>query len=463
MTEDQTGSPKWTGRGAAVFSVVVVMALGALIYANSRSTEQVVAEAAALQAATTTIGANDLALKSLAQAVLLAEDQALGVADDTAVEAGTVEATRSLETLVAEVATLAGYRDEASEVLAPMVAGADRVIEAIDSGDSAAASRILVGEVAPASEALAVVALDIRADKAAALLATGTTSGRLARLAGFLTAFLVPLAAMLAYRRSVRRQLRLAEVQLDARVGAEREVVKAKDQFIADISHELRTPLTSIYGFSEVLLDQGALDPDAANDLVGLINQESGELARMVEDLLVAAREPGKEVPIDVSPVDVRRELGNVIEPFGRLGAQIDVNIEPRWLETDRLRIRHIVRNLVSNAHHHGGNDIVVVGRAVGDDYEIRVTDDGDGVPHAMVPRLFTRFVHEGGEALTTGSVGLGLAVARTLAIALGGELSHRRLEDRTEFTLVLRDVVDHDRVVEATGPAPLRAVASRA
>jgi signal transduction histidine kinase len=297
---------------------------------------------------------------------------------------------------------------------------------------------MLVESLVPLAETVAGDLTIERNQRAEAVDDASKSVGRLAQIAGFLTAFLLPLGAMLAYRQSLRRQLEVAEAHLDARLEAERGVGRAKDQFIANISHELRTPLTSIYGFSEVLLEEGFLDPDMAKDLVGLINSESAELARMVEDLLVAAHDEDTQLAIESAPVSMSDEIDAVLEPFRRSGVAIGGTCGTGTVLGDQLRIRQIIRNLVSNAVQHGGSTIRLFGERVGASYIVSVEDDGAGVPDHVLPRLFSRFVHRGDAPLTTGSVGLGLAVAHLLADSMKGSLDHERITGRTSFILTL-------------------------
>ena len=77
---------------------------------------------------------------------------------------------------------------------------------------------------------------------------------------------------------------------------------------------------------------------------------------------------------------------------------------------------------------------MLVTGAVEDDRVVVEVMDDGAGVPAEMVPRLFTRFVHDGEEALTVGSVGLGLAVVKELATAMGGDAAYRRTGSWTIF-----------------------------
>jgi signal transduction histidine kinase len=426
-----------TGRFAAGIAVVVVLAMGAVVYTNSRSTEQVVNDAGSLQAAEAMIGAADIHLKSLSQVAILTTDASLGLADTDIVEASIEEAESAASRLVNAGNRLA----DTSDTVIPLdaaIAAADRLLDASRSGDASETSRILVDEAAPAHGTLMTAVIAERDSLVETVTAAGTTSGWWSRIAGFLTAFLVPLIAMGAYRQVVQRQLRLAKVQLEARLEAEHEVMEAKDRFIADISHELRTPLTSIYGFSEVLLDDDFSDPQATRDLVTLVNRESGELARMVEDLLVAARDPESELSLELAAVPIAGVIGDTVHTFQRSGNAITVDAEPGVVECDHLRLAQILRNLVANSLRYGGPVVRVVGKRADDRYFVEVRDNGDGVRKEMVPRLFTRFVHADGQAITSGSVGLGLAVAARLARAMRGNLEYERERHWTIFRLTV-------------------------
>jgi signal transduction histidine kinase len=129
-----------------------------------------------------------------------------------------------------------------------------------------------------------------------------------------------------------------------------------------------------------------------------------------------------------------------------RGGAQVEVDLPTIPVWADPLRARQLLRNLVSNAIRHGGDRVMVTGSVSDDRLSVAVMDDGPGVPDEMVPRLFTRFVHDGEQALTVGSVGLGLAVVRELATAMGGDVGYQRRGSWTifEFWLPLADEEEH-------------------
>jgi signal transduction histidine kinase len=437
---------------------VLLLALGAMVFTNSRINSATLEEAGYLHAADMSLAAQDVAMKSVGQLVLVAQDFELGVAGRDAVEAAADEARSALVELESRTGALSG---QASIRVGPTLSSyqevAAAVIQLALDGEVAAATATLGGQLVPLAEQAASGITTERDERSQAVEDAHGWAGQLAQIAGLLTALLLPLGAMLAYRQSVRRQLEAAEAHLDARLDAERTVSRDKDQFIANISHELRTPLTSIYGFSEVLLEQGFVDPKIAGDLVSLINSESAELARMVEDLLVAAHDEEAPLPIEITEVDIASELDAVIAPFRRREIVVGGTYAPAVVLGDQLRIRQILRNLLSNAVQHGGPTIRIYGDEAGSRYVVSVEDDGEGVPEHVAERLFTRFVHKGETPLTAGSIGLGLAVARLLAEAMGGSLDYERITGRTSFVLALplaagdHDVVERDEILVPT------------
>ncbi len=249
---------------------------------------------------------------------------------------------------------------------------------------------------------------------------------------------LIPGAAIIIHQLIIRRQYRERRVHMEAQIEAERELNRSKDDFIAGVSHELRTPLTSILGFSEYLLEFGLVDPTESLELISMINEDSAELTRMVDDLLAAARIDADALSYNIMPLELKGEVKHLVDQYRRAGTKIEVVGARTVGLADRSRLRQILRNLISNAERYGGSQIevdiaVTRGRAV-----IRVIDDGLGVKPEMVDRLFTRFMHDGEVTLTSGSVGLGLAIARQMARDMGGDITYQRTLGMTLFSVIL-------------------------
>ena len=220
--------------------------------------------------------------------------------------------------------------------------------------------------------------------------------------------------------------------------------VRSKDQFIATVSHELRTPLTTVMGLSHELGESRGQFSDAELDeIVNLIANESTELSHLIEDLLVGARADVSTLALHPMFASIREELTNVIQGHAHQTGQEPIRIscgsarEKLW--ADPLRLRQIVRNLLTNATRYGGDDIWIEVEDRADMIVIAVVDSGPGVPKHLAARIFEAYErgHDVGRA-QPGSVGLGLAVSRRLASLMGGSLDYLRADDKTRFELVL-------------------------
>lgn len=426
--------------GAAAI-VAVSLLLTAVVFSNTVVAQRAADDARILHQAEATLGANNLALKALSQAVLLAEDEVLGVANADTTVAAIQEASMAIADLrsVTESFLIALDGDTAvGEAAGTVIRAGDEVLSLLDDGDVEGAGVLLAGPAKQAFEQLRDEAAVQRNEKLEAVASTNDLISRVGNLPAFLAAFLIPGLAILSYRRIARSQLKLAEVQLDARLASERQLVRAKDDFVANISHELRTPLTSIFGFSEILLDQGLVDPEQSLELLAIINSESGELHRMVEDLLAAARSEAGTLSVQQSLVDLASTVNSEISRARSAEKHVETNFATAQAWADRERVRHITRDLLSNAERYGGDSIRVECERQGDHVAIIVSDNGPGVEPRKAVRLFTRYVHDGDEPLMVGSVGLGLSVVRILAEAMGGDARYEREDGWSKFIVRL-------------------------
>lgn len=240
-------------------------------------------------------------------------------------------------------------------------------------------------------------------------------------------------------------QLRRAErLQADAKEQLE-NLVAAKDRFIASVSHEIRTPLTGVLGFTETLRSdwQGYSD-EQRRQFIGYIAEQSRDMSFLVEDLLVAARAELHELSVVCKPVDLGALVSSVIDLCShchpRFWDRVDVDVDGSTAIAmgDAPRIRQILRNLLTNALRYGGERIRF---AVAADHEtavIEVRDSGAGLPDDFVESMFEPYAVANRSAGVTDSVGLGLAVAHSLARLMDGELRYFREDNETVFQLQL-------------------------
>ncbi len=434
--------------GAAVSGIVALL-LAALLNANAFAASRFLDDSTRFAEAESALVTTQLSLRTLSQAVLLAEDVDLGVADAATAGDALGEARRVITELERQVDTLGIDPSDETRALS-MARG---VIAALERGDTTEAGVLLASDTLESYKALRDSIAVARDDSAAVLTNARSLARQLGTIAGFLVALLAPAAAVFAYWRIARRQLGRAHVEIDARLRAEKKVLEAKDEFIANVSHELRTPLTSIYGFSEFLVENGIIDPAEALSLITVINGESAELNRMVEDLLTSARSEAETIAYNCVAIDIAEEAATVVKPFGRMGLTVEIDCAHEQVWADQLRTRQILRNLLSNAQRWGGQNVRVTSERIGANVAITVADDGPGVPEMVATRLFTRYVHEGSDPLTKGSVGLGLAVVKILTGGMGGTISYDRVDGWSRFTLTL-PAADPDTRVAVIGTA---------
>ncbi|MCS6877388.1 MAG: sensor histidine kinase [Geminicoccaceae bacterium] len=213
-----------------------------------------------------------------------------------------------------------------------------------------------------------------------------------------------------------------------------RELDRLKDDFLATVSHELRTPLTSIRSFSEILLDNPDLGAEERAHFLRIITSESERLTRLINDVLDLSKIESGRMDWQIGPADlaelvregIRAAQGLVAEK----GVELEVAIpdEPAPVTCDRDRIVQVVLNLLSNAckfvPRPGGRVRVELQRK-GPMFEIRVEDNGPGVPPAARELVFEKFHQLTGDLNTqkpTGT-GLGLTISKQIVERFGGRI----------------------------------------
>ncbi len=157
-----------------------------------------------------------------------------------------------------------------------------------------------------------------------------------------------------------------------------------------------------------------------------------------MEDLLVAARARVERVAVDVTTVDLVAELDTVLASTPQVsGRGISSASKPVTAIADPVRVRQILRNLLTNAVRYGGGDIWVRVDQANGTASVQVLDDGAGVSPSESESIFDRY-HSARSATQPGAVGLGLTVSRELARLMGGEVTYRRERGHSCFELTL-------------------------
>jgi signal transduction histidine kinase len=335
------------------------------------------------------------------------------------------------------------------EIVADFTDLGAEILTMLTNDRSVEADALVAGELQTSYETMFGLLEIARDAEVAEVQSSDAFMAQLGDVARFLIAFLIPLAVIVVFREIVRRQQRQAE--LEVRLSAEREIGAARDDFVANASHEFRTPLTSIYGMSQ-LIEEDHDAPALTREYAAIISAEAADLTRMVEDLLTTARLESGALTFLAEDLDAEDEAHQVLRPFNRMTEVVSHDIERAFLHVDRVRLRQVLRNLISNAIKYGGSTIQVIGRSDATEYEWIVRDDGTGVPTEIVDRLFQRFVHRGTTVVESGGVGLGLSIVRALAEGMNGSATYRRSGGWSEF--VVRVPLLHGRGAAPAGSA---------
>jgi PAS domain S-box-containing protein len=216
-------------------------------------------------------------------------------------------------------------------------------------------------------------------------------------------------------------------------ISTDRLVEQIKSNFVSTVSHELRRPLTSIYGFAETLLRRDVLfDEEERRVFLGYIASESERLTAAVDALLYVARLDTGDLEVNLAPMDVRHVLDEVVagarEDSTANGNRfvLDVPPEPLPAEADRDKVRHVLQNLIDNALKYSpdGGIVTISARRGNDAIEVRVVDEGIGIPRGEQDRIFRKFYRaETATHAGAGGTGLGLFIARRLVAAMGGRI----------------------------------------
>jgi signal transduction histidine kinase/CheY-like chemotaxis protein len=206
---------------------------------------------------------------------------------------------------------------------------------------------------------------------------------------------------------------------------------RAKDAFLAILSHELRTPMNAAYGWARMLQGE-QLEPDARRRALDAIVRNADAQVKLIDDLLDVSRIITGKMRLDVGPVDLEAVLEaalDAVRPAAeakgvRLESVLDRRAGP--VTGDPGRLQQVVWNLLMNAVKFTprGGHVQLQLRRTNSRVEIIVSDTGQGIAPATLPRIFERFTQ--GDSSSTrahGGLGVGLALVRHLVELHGGSV----------------------------------------
>ncbi len=242
----------------------------------------------------------------------------------------------------------------------------------------------------------------------------------------------------------------ILERNLEIQTKAEQLAIstKYKSEFLANMSHELRTPLNSILLLSRLLSENHTKNlTDDQVEYAQVIQNSGNGLLTLINEILDLTKIESGKMDLDLTDMSIEslmQEIKNLFEPVAKdkdIAFNIINNTAQQYIETDRLRLEQILRNLISNAlkfTKQGSVDVIIT--AENNAVSFSVKDTGIGIPKEKINIIFEAFQQaDGSTKRQYGGTGLGLSISRELAKLLGGEITAKSEEGKgSEFTLTI-------------------------
>lgn len=248
-----------------------------------------------------------------------------------------------------------------------------------------------------------------------------------------------------AQKRAAADREELLRRELTARAAADR-ANQLKDEFLAIVSHELRTPLNAILGWARMLANQQVPEQQSRH-AIEIIERNARAQAQLVEDLLDVSRIVTGNLHLEVRPIAIDDVMAAAIESVAHAAEEKHIAISFNGdanvavVQADASRIQQVIWNLLTNAIKFTpvGGAISIRREQHGDDLELEVRDNGEGIDPALLPHIFDRF-RQSAKARTKAptGLGLGLAIAHHIVAAHGGTLEARSSGPGTGATFIV-------------------------
>ena len=232
-----------------------------------------------------------------------------------------------------------------------------------------------------------------------------------------------------AARAALRRDDELGDVSraFDDMADRTSAVMQAQRQLMGDVSHELRTPLARIRVALELVVE----DPIAAKDVLTDVSGDLDEIDQLIEDILTTARLDGDHAKINRTPTSIGELADRATKRFRKLHPKRELERtfdgEDAAIDCDPLLLRRAIDNLLDNAVKYSeiGTGVKLAIQPSGQRIAFEIVDCGIGMSVDDLERAFTPFWRaDSSRTRKTGGVGLGLALARRIARAHGGDVT---------------------------------------
>lgn len=238
-----------------------------------------------------------------------------------------------------------------------------------------------------------------------------------------------------AHVRRLYDELRVSSAERDrlladaSRAQLLQRIDEDRAALLRSVSHDLRSPLATIRAVATDLRDGVDYDSEIRTELLATVCDEAERLDRIVANLLSMSRIEAGAFQPDRQVVDVKELVGDRVRRlrnlFAKVRIQVDIPENLPLVDGDYSQLDQVVTNLLENAARYApaGSTVRISGRRLGDAVELRVADEGIGIPDWERAKVFEPFRRGEG----SGSSGVGLAICRAVVVAHGGRIAAER------------------------------------
>ncbi|MEK5269194.1 MULTISPECIES: cell wall metabolism sensor histidine kinase WalK [unclassified Heyndrickxia] len=214
-------------------------------------------------------------------------------------------------------------------------------------------------------------------------------------------------------------------------VTEQEKIDMERREFVANVSHELRTPLTTMRSYLEALTDGAWKDEKIAPQFLGVTQNETERMIRLVNDLLKLSKMDSKDEHLNKEWVNFVEFFHYVIDRF-EMAKQQNVTFKRKlpnteiFVEIDEDKMTQVLYNIISNALKYSpeGGQITFKLRELNEKIEVSISDQGVGIPKESVKKIFERFYRvDKARSRKLGGTGLGLAIAKEIVEMHGGSI----------------------------------------
>ncbi|MDP4553002.1 cell wall metabolism sensor histidine kinase WalK [Alkalihalobacillus macyae] len=214
-------------------------------------------------------------------------------------------------------------------------------------------------------------------------------------------------------------------------ITEQEQLEQERREFVVNVSHELRTPLTTMRSYLEALQEGALQDPEIAPRFLGVAQNETERMIRLVNDLLQLSKMDKKEYQLQFTEVDFVEMFDHVLDRF-EMSKRENIEIVrqlPRvaiYTKVDQDKMTQVLDNIISNAIKYSPEGGTITARCwtIGKKIRISISDQGVGIPKNNLSKIFDRFYRvDKARSRELGGTGLGLAIAKEMIHAHHGDI----------------------------------------